>query len=1054
MKKILLVSAIILLSHLLTAQVDNLRVMYYNILDYPFSGDPGREINFRKVNQYLDADVILVCELKSSTGATTLLNQGLNVFGTTHYQKAIYNAWANSENLLYYNSEKLALYSQDVIYTNLRDINEYVLYYKSADLGTTNDSIFFYFYVAHLKANQGEESARLAEVNQFLTHLNSIPNAENVFFGGDLNLYNSTEPAYSALIGNTPYLLDDPLTAGYWHGSATYSLLHTQSTRTADFGGGSIGGLDDRFDFIFFTGDVNTGTNKVQYVNNSCKAFGNDGNHFNKALIDLPVNPNLPDSIIQALYFMSDHLPVICDLAVQATIDTTHSDLVITEIYYNPPETGTDSLEFIEIYNNGSNPVNLSGYNLSSAVTFTFPSISINPGEYKVVAYNPVAILHTFGISPLQWTGGLNNDGELILLKNSSGLTIDSVFYDDVNPWPTSADGTGPSLMLCNPNADNAIGSNWLPSQHFVMNNGAGAPIYATPGYSECVYPPVADFIATPVSIITGQSVTFTDLSQNNPTTWSWTFVGGTPSASSLQNPVVTYNTPGVYDVQLHVTNSAGNSTMLKSAYISVQDVSAPVAEFSANPTVIAAGASVSFTDLSTNNPTSWAWTFSGGTPASSVLQNPLVTYNTPGVYNVQLIATNGGGSNTMLKTAYITVTDPFASILMITEIMQNPTTTIDASGEWFEVFNPTNNPINMNGWKIKDNGTDLHTISSSLIVPVKGFVVLGYSSNTVINGGYTCNYQYATFLLGNAGDEIVLLDPSNNEIDRVEYDGGPSWPDPNGASMVFTGTPSSNNNIGSSWITATVRENTYSGTTGDKGSPGTNGTGQNLISPAFDLNLKVYLEGPFNGTDMSANLTGLPDFPLNQPYNTAPWNYTGTESVTSIPANVIDWVLVELRDATSAATATVATRIAHRAAFLLKNGSVVGVNGTSLLHFTNTISNQLFVAVYHRNHIPVISENALVKVGGAYTYDFTTAANQVHGGILGHKELTTGKWGMFAGDADGNGATGNTDKLAWSNWAGDKIYHGGDINLDTQINNIDKDDYWYPNLGKVSQVP
>jgi PKD repeat protein len=1054
MKRILLVSAIILLSQLLMAQVDNLRVMYYNVLDYPFSGDPGREVNFRKVNQYLDADVILVCELKSSTGATTLLNQALNVFGTTHYQKAIYNAWTNSENLLYYNSDKLALHSQDVIYTNLRDINEYVLYYKSSDLGTTNDTIFFYFYVAHLKANQGEEQARLAEVNQFLTHLNSIPNAENVFFGGDFNLYTSTEPAYQAVINNTSYLLDDPLSAGNWHASSTYSLIHTQSTRTADFGGGSTGGLDDRFDFILFSGDVNTGANKVQYVNNSCKAFGNDGNHFNKALIDSPVNPNVPDSVIQALYYMSDHLPVICDLTVAATPDTTHSNLVITEIYYNPPETGIDSLEFIEIYNNGSNPVNLSGYTLSSAVTFTFPAVNINPGQYKVVAYNPTAMLHTFGINSLQWTGGLNNDGELILLKNSSGLTIDSVFYDDVAPWPTTPDGAGPSLMLCNPNADNAIGSSWQASQHFVVNNTAGAPIYATPGYSECVYPPVADFTANFTSINTSGSITFTDLSANNPTSWSWTFVGGTPSSSSIQNPVVTYNTPGVYDVQLHVTNSAGNSTLLKSAYITVQNESPPVADFTANLTVIAAGASISFTDLSTNSPTSWAWTFSGGTPATSSLQNPVITYNTPGIFNVQLIAANAGGSNTMLKTAYITVTEPYAGTLMITEIMQNPFAVTDAAGEWFEVYNPTASPTNMNGWKIKDDGTDIHIITGTLIVPAGGFAVLGSNSSSALNGGYTCNYQYANFFLGNAGDEVVLLNPSNTEIDRVVYDGGPVWPDPNGASMVFTGTPSSNNNTASNWITATVRENSYIGNSGDKGSPGSNGTGQNLISPAFDLNLKVYLEGPFNGTDMSSNLTGLPDFPLTQPYNAAPWNYNETESVASIPANVIDWVLVELRDATSAATATVATRIARKSAFLLKNGSVVDVNGTSLLHFTNTLSNQLFVAVYHRNHISVISANALVKVGGVYTYDFTTAANQVHGSILGHKELTTGKWGMFAGDTDGNGATGNSDKLTWSNRAGDKKYHGGDMNLDTQINNIDKDNYWYPNLGKGSQVP
>lgn len=1054
MRKVLKIALILLQCHILYAQTDNLKVMYYNLLDYPY-GDPGREVYLRTVNQYLHADVIAVTELKSSTGATTLLNQALNVYGTTYYQKAVYYTGTYSENLLYYNSEKLALYSQDVIYTNLRDINEYVLYYKSADLSTTNDTIFFYFYIAHLKANQGEEQARLAEVTQFLNHLNAIPNAENVFFGGDFNLYTSSEPAYQALIDNAPYNLNDPLPAGNWHASGTYSLIHTQSTRTADFGGGSTGGMDDRFDFILFTDDVQAGTNKVQYVSNSCKAFGNDGLHFNVALIAPPVNPNVPDSVIQALYYMSDHLPVICDLTVQAMVDTTHSDLVITEIYYNPPESGTDSLEFIEIYNNGANSVNLAGYTLSSAVTFTFPPVNINPGDYTVVGFNASAMLNTFGINVFQWTGGLNNDGELILLKNSSGLTNDSVFYDDVNPWPASADGTGPSLMLCNPNADNSIGSNWQASQHFVMNNSAGSPIYATPGYSECVYPPVAEFTATPVSIITGQSVTFTDLSDNNPTTWSWTFVGGTPSVSNLQNPVVTYNTPGVYDVQLHVTNSAGNSTMLKSAYITVQNESPPVADFSANLTVIAAGASVSFTDLSTNNPTSWAWTFSGGTPSSSVVQNPVVTYNTPGIYNVQLIAANGGGSNTMLKTSYITVTDPFAGTLMITEIMQNPLAVSDAAGEWFEVFNPTTSLINMNGWKIKDNGTDNHTISGTLIVPAGGFAVLGINSNSAANGNYTCNYQYTNFFLGNAGDEIILLNPSNTEIDRIEYDGGPLWPDPNGASMVFTGTPSVNNNDFSKWTTATVRELFYVGNSGDKGSPGKNGTGQNLISPAFDLNLKVYLEGSFNGTDMTTSLTSLPDFPMTQPYGVYPWGYGGSESIVALPnTNIVDWILVELRDAVNVGAALPNTVKATGAAFLLKDGSVVDMNGASLLHFTNSIINQLFVVIYHRNHLSVISEYPLINNLGVYNYDFTSGVSQVHGGVLGHKQLASGKWGMFAGNVDGDGTIGIGDVFMWKGEGGKNKYKSADMNLNSQVNNQDKNDYWCPNQGAGSQVP
>ncbi len=67
-----------------------------------------------------------------------------------------------------------------------------------------------------------------------------------------------------------------------------------------------------------------------------------------------------------------------------------------------------------------------------------------------------------------------------------------------------------------------------------------------------------------------------------------------------------------------------------------------------------------------------------------------------------------------------------------------------------------------------------------------------------------------------------------------------------------------------------------------------------------YRIDLSVFLEGPFNGTDMNADLAGLPDFPLAQPFNTAPWNYAGTESVLSVPnADVVDWVLVEMRGCT-----------------------------------------------------------------------------------------------------------------------------------------------------------
>jgi len=175
----------------------------------------------------------------------------------------------------------------------------------------------------------------------------------------------------------------------------------------------------------------------------------------------------------------------------------------------------------------------------------------------------------------------------------------------------------------------------------------------------EPVSAPVASFSATPATVNEGSQVSFTDLTTNQPTAWSWTFEGGTPSASEDQNPKVVYSTPGTYDVTLTVTNSGGTNTKTITNYIQVIDtVEAPVAAFTANNTIIAEGQSVTFTDQSANTPTSWSWTFEGGSPASSVNQNPTVVYATPGVYSVSLVATNDGGSNTISKSAFITVQD------------------------------------------------------------------------------------------------------------------------------------------------------------------------------------------------------------------------------------------------------------------------------------------------------------------------------------------------------------------------------------------------------------
>jgi len=230
------------------------------------------------------------------------------------------------------------------------------------------------------------------------------------------------------------------------------------------------------------------------------------------------------------------------------------------------------------------------------------------------------------------------------------------------------------------------------------------------------------------------------------------------------------------------------------------------------------------------------------------------------------------------------------------------------------------------------------------------------------------------------------------------------------------------------------------------------------LLITGIDLDISVFLEGPFNTADgtMTTWLNVHNYLPVAQPYNTAPWNYYGTENVAVMPGpDVVDWVLVELRDAPDAASATSSTMIARQAAFLLKNGEVRGIDGASLLTFDVSITEQLFVVVWHRSHLGVMSAAGVPASGNVHTWDFSAGAGQAAGGANGHKQLAAGIWGMFSGDGNADRQVANGDKLeVWIPQSGSSGYKSGDFNLDGQVNNVDKIEYWVPNSGRSCQVP
>lgn len=180
----------------------------------------------------------------------------------------------------------------------------------------------------------------------------------------------------------------------------------------------------------------------------------------------------------------------------------------------------------------------------------------------------------------------------------------------------------------------------------------------------------------------------------------------------------------------------------------------------------------------------------------------------------------------TIIQAALATIMSLAVSLsanagLIINEIFQNPSAVNDSDGEWFELFNNSLVDINIDGWTIKDDGSDSFVISNggSLIVSAGGFLVLGSNSVLSENGGIAVDYEYAYggpgMFLANGADELVLLDDLLIEVDRVNWTGAAPFPDPIGASMALTSTLL-DNNLGSSWSTSTTA---LSG--GDSATPG-----------------------------------------------------------------------------------------------------------------------------------------------------------------------------------------------------------------------------------------
>lgn len=343
---------LLLLISTLSAQ-DTLRMMQYNLMYYTDNSGVSdcnastnnlnnKDASLKTIFQYVKPDVFCVNEIGSNvTYADRILNNDINVDGIDYYQHGPLTNYSGGyiSNMIFYDARKLSLYQNYYITTSYRDINGYKMYYKSQDL-SNGDTVFITFWIAHLKAGSSEANAasRLSQTQRLMSKISSMGAPGNYVLSGDFNIYSSNEDCYQELVNysNTLFCFYDPIDrAGNWNNNSAFADIHTQSTHSYSDGCFSTGGMDDRFDFILVSPYVYYGSERVQVLPESYHALGQDGRRFNGSIVS-PNNTVVPTNVANALYNMSDHLPIISDFIIDATVDIANVELDFQWKIVNP----------------------------------------------------------------------------------------------------------------------------------------------------------------------------------------------------------------------------------------------------------------------------------------------------------------------------------------------------------------------------------------------------------------------------------------------------------------------------------------------------------------------------------------------------------------------------------------------------------------------------------------------------------------------------------------------------------------------------------------------
>jgi len=212
-------------------------------------------------------------------------------------------------------------------------------------------------------------------------------------------------------------------------------------------------------------------------------------------------------------------------------------------------------------------------------------------------------------------------------------------------------------------------------------------------------------------------------------------------------------------------------------------------------------------------------------------------------------------------------------------------------------------------------------------------------------------------------------------------------------------------------------------------------------------INIKVLLEGYYKESLnlMSRSLVIEDLLPLYQPFKTAPFYYTGQESIIEMPVKAVDWVLLEARHPEKLDSV-----LARKAALLLNNGTIVEADGSEGIKFNGISTSAIHLVVRHKGHLAIMSSELLDLTNEEVTYDFTLDENAAMG--KNQLKLKGNYYCQYAGDFDQNGIINSLDFNIWKqNSALINRYLFWDADGNGVVNNLDFN-YWKGNRSKIGE--